>query len=209
MNRLGRSRRVKTRTVALPASSKRSTKKQPQQPEDRRTSLSTLESQNPEIPTLEDLGLVGRLVVGSVQIVVTCAVEYATGFLGGYVLGGLVGVPGLLRPAAPAPLPFFNELGQRLARCNGKAVRWGSTWAPISAVYGGSEAAIRVIRGSQEDQWNRILSSAAAGAYFSRSGGPPGMVRGALMYGAITYMLTGGMSKQEKTFQYKEEAVEF
>jgi hypothetical protein len=178
----------------------KSSKKQQQE-------VKTLEEENPEIPTIEDLGPVARLIVGSIQIVVTTGVEYVTGFLGGFILGGIVGFPGLFTPIGPNRVP--NEFAQRLARMNSKAVRWGSTWAPISAVYGGCDAAVRVARGNVKDQWNTILSSAAAGAYFSRKGGPQAMLQGAAIYGGLTYLLSGGMSNKNQQFGYKEEAIEF
>jgi hypothetical protein len=169
--------------------------------------VKTLEKENPEIPTIEELGPVARLVVGTIQIAVTTGVEYVTGFLGGFILGGIVGFPGLFTPIGPNRVP--NEFTQRLARMNSKAVRWGTTWAPISAVYGGCDAAVRVARGNVKDQWNTILSSAAAGAYFSRKGGPQAMLQGAAIYGGLTYLLSGGMGNKNQQFGYKEEAIEF
>ena len=103
--------------------------------------------------------LFGAIVIGG-----TTLVEYASGFLGAYMLGTVVGIPGLV---------YSKEglaMGQRFGNMNARSVRWAKSWAPISAVFGGCDATTRVIRGNKKDQWNAIFSSAAAGAYFSRQG---------------------------------------
>lgn len=115
----------------------------------------------PEEPTPSPLA---NAVIGGVVIIGTTAVEYASGFIGGYFLGTLVGIPGIV---------YSKEglsMAKRFANMNARSMGWAKTWAPISAVFGGCDAATRVVRGNVHDQWNTVISSAAAGAYFSRQG---------------------------------------
>lgn len=90
--------------------------------------------------------------------------EYATGFIGAYFLGTVVGIPGILYSKQGL------ALSNRLSNMNARSMDWAKTWAPISAIFGGCDAATRVVRGNVKDQWNTVISSAAAGAYFSRQG---------------------------------------
>lgn len=118
-------------------------------------------TETPEIgkPTLAEKILVRAFMIGGIT-----AMEYASGYLGAYVLGTLTGLPGLA---------FSKEglkVGERFSNMNARSKRWAKSWAPIAAVFGGSDAATRIIRGNRQDQWNTIISSAAAGAYFSRAG---------------------------------------
>jgi hypothetical protein len=118
----------------------------------------------PKEPT-PSTSLLGDALIGGVVIIGTTAVEYASGFIGGYFLGTLVGIPGIVYSKEGLRLP------QRFANMNARSMRWAKTWAPISAVFGGCDAATRVVRGNDvHDQWNTVISSAAAGAYFSRQG---------------------------------------
>lgn len=111
-----------------------------------------------------EANVVEKFLIGSVIVAGTTAMEYASGFMGAFVLGTLRGMPGLV---------YSKEgltMGQRFSNMNARSMRWGKTWAPISAVFGGSDAATRIIRNNKNDQWNTIISSAVAGAYFSRAG---------------------------------------
>ncbi len=110
-------------------------------------------------PTLLEKVLIGGFMIGG-----TTAMEYASGYLGAYVLGTIVGIPGV------AYSKEGLRIGERFRNMNARSTNWAKTWAPISAVFGGSDAATRIIRGNKQDQWNTIISSAAAGAYFSRAG---------------------------------------
>lgn len=181
-------------------------------------------------PTVVEQVLLGGFIIGG-----TTVMEYVSGFIGGFCLGTICGVPGMVYSKEGL------KMGQRFSNMNARSMRWAKTWAPISAVFGGCDAATRIIRNNKKDQWNTIISSAAAGAYFSRAGmfgifveykvpisvflvmrlshpmplfvlfikgGPAAMLRGAAVYGGFTYVLSGGLFKQNK-FEYKEEAVEF
>lgn len=117
-----------------------------------------------ETPEQREPTLVEKCIIGGVVIGGTTAMEYASGFLGGFVLGTVVGIPGL------AYSKEGLKMGQRFSNMNARSMRWAKTWAPISAVFGGCDAATRIVRGNKKDQWNTIISSAAAGAYFSRAG---------------------------------------
>jgi hypothetical protein len=109
-------------------------------------------------------GPLTNALVGGLLILGTTAVEYATGFIGAYVLGTVVGVPGII---------YSKEnlaIKTRFVNMNARSMTWAKSWAPISAVFAGCDTATRVVRGNVKDQWNTVISSAAAGAYFSRKG---------------------------------------
>ena len=120
----------------------------------------------------EDLGRFGRAVAGVTEILVTTLMEYVSGYFAGICLGTAVGMPGFLfKPVEPGvPRTFMKEISGRFGRMNTRSVGWARSWAEISAAFGGFEVAMRVVRGGQEDEWNTILSSAAAGAFFARTG---------------------------------------
>jgi hypothetical protein len=85
-----------------------------------------------------------------------------------------------------------------------------SSWAELSATFGCCRVAVKVLRNGQEDEWNSVLSSMAAGAFLARKEGPQAMVRGAALYGVMIYLLSGNALRGRKeTFRYNEEPVEF
>jgi hypothetical protein len=119
-----------------------------------------------------DLGPVGRVVAGTVEVTVSTVMEYATGFFGGYFLGSVTDVPRLLfRNIDPErQRSFMQETSGRFSRMHGKSFRWAKSWGAISAAFGGFGVLVKVVRNGKEDEWNSILSSMAAGAFFSRAG---------------------------------------
>ena len=145
---------------------------------------------NREIPTQEELyyelGPIGKCVAGVTQIAVTTIMEYVTGFMAGIFIGSVAGIPGfVLNPldknpanpgtaanaAANSRLPIFmKEVSGRFSRMNTRSMKWAKTWGYYSATFGGSRIAIKVLRGGREDDWNTIISSAIAGAFFARTG---------------------------------------
>lgn len=118
------------------------------------------------------LGPIGKVVAGCVEITVSTLMEYCTGFFGGYVLGSITDVPNFMfkNVNEGQRLPFFQELSQRYGRMHVKSFRWAKTWGGISATFGGCRVATKVLRGGKEDEWNTVFSSAAAGAFFARNG---------------------------------------
>eukprot|EP00980_Cylindrotheca_fusiformis_P018497 scaffold6124_cov122-Cylindrotheca_fusiformis.AAC.16 len=167
----------------------------------------------PEAPviTFDDLTPVGKVVAGITQIAVTTLLEFVSGFVTGLVVGTVVGTPGLLfRPLEPGvPKLFMTEMKGRLGRMNSRSLTWAKSWGGISAAFGGFKVGVRVLRNGKEDDWNQILSSAAAGAFFARAEGPQGMLKGALLYGGAIYLLSGGMGGKTELQQYTEEPVTF
>ena len=141
-------------------------------------------------PSLEELraqlGPVGLLVANAVEVGVTTASSYISGGLFGYVIGGAMGAPGILKksaninPGSPGPGlgPGFGtktgtglkEIQRRIGDWNSKAVIQGKSWGALSASFSGFHALARVCRGGVEDRWNSIIGSAATGAYLSRHG---------------------------------------
>jgi hypothetical protein len=116
-----------------------------------------------------ELGLVGRIVAGAVEVAVSTGLEYVSGFLGGYTLGTVTDVPRLLFRTTSQPT-FLKETSSRFVRMHGKSLKWAKTWGEISAAFGGFNVLIKVVRGGKEDDWNSILSSTAAGVFFARKG---------------------------------------
>ena len=150
-----------------------------------------------------DLGPIGKTVAGVTEVVFVTAIEYIQGFMTGYIFGTLFGLPGFVtKPTNPSlPLrqtPFWPEFKKRFGRMSTRSTKWAKDWAKISAVFSGFSVLTKVVRNGQEDVWNEILSSAAAGAYFARKEGPNAMIRGALVYGGLIYMISGGMMSNRR-----------
>jgi hypothetical protein len=122
--------------------------------------------------TYEDLSPLGRVIAGTVEVGVVTLTEYMSGFFGGYVLGTLTDIPRLLSRRAQPDIQqaFLKELSGRAARMHTKSFTWAKSWGSISAVFGCSRVATKVLRGGKEDEWNTVFSSMAAGAYFARKG---------------------------------------
>jgi hypothetical protein len=125
-----------------------------------------------EAMSVDDFGPIGKIIAGVTQIVSSTLLEYAGGFFGGLLIGTVAGVPGFLfRPIEPGvPKVLLTEVAGRLARMNTRSFRWAKNWGGISAAFGGFRVSAQVLRGGKQDEWNNILSSAAAGAWFARNG---------------------------------------
>jgi hypothetical protein len=128
----------------------------------------------PQFPdvSFDDLGPVGKAVAGVTQVAVTTLMEYCSGFFAGLVLGTVVGLPVFLfKPLEPGVSNLLRtEMTGRFVRMNTKSLLWGRSWGGISAAFGGFKVAVTVVRNGKQDDWNQILSSAAAGAFFARTG---------------------------------------
>jgi hypothetical protein len=152
-----------------------------------------VEERYPEF-AFRDLGPVGKVVAGVTEIFFATLFEYLSGFMTGVFFGMLVGLPGFaFRPIEKGVRqPLLQEVKMRFSRMNTRSITWGKSFGSISAAFGGFGVAVRVIRNGEEDVWNSILSSAAAGAFFARKEGPEAMIRGALLYGGLIYLISGG-----------------
>lgn len=157
-----------------------------------------------------DLSPLSKLATGTVETAVTTVLDYVTGFGTGYVLGSLTDVPRFLFSMATPKdnlmdFTMWGEAQARVVRMHSRSMRWAVNWASISAVYGGLGVIIKVARNGKVDEWNTIVSSAAAGAFFGRKQGPQGMVRTALMYGGVSYLLAGlqrqNLVKERQSFE--------
>lgn len=125
----------------------------------------------PDAYSYDDLTLFGRIIAATVEIAFTVATEYATGFVGGYILGSVTDIPRLLSPSRiAASKGLWQEFGSRISRTHGKSLGWARNWASISASFGGFRVSVRVLRAGKEDEWNTVLSSMVAGAFFARKG---------------------------------------
>lgn len=131
-----------------------------------------LASTEPQSVTVEDLGLIGKFVSGIVEVSLTGIMEYLSGFMGGYFLGTLFGVPGfLIRPlSSEFRLPFFKEIGGRASRLHSRSFRFGREWGFLSLAFGGSKTFVKVLRNGKQDEWNTIISSMMGGAILRRKG---------------------------------------
>jgi hypothetical protein len=120
---------------------------------------------------LQELGPVGKVVAGTVEIAMSTLMEFVSGLMGGYALGIVTGIPAFLTKTDPAAAAAFGaQLGARTLRMHGKAGRWGRQWGSVSAAFGGFRVTTKVLRGGKEDEWSTVFSSMAAGAYFARQG---------------------------------------
>ena len=121
------------------------------------------------------LGPLGKIVAGTVEIILATAMEYISGYVGGYALGTVTGLPAFLtKPVQGTPSQqqhFWNQVQQRAGRMHHKSAKWAGSWAGISAAFGGFRVTTKVLRGGKEDEWSTIFSSMAAGAWFARKGG--------------------------------------
>lgn len=183
---------------------------------DRRSDKPTEDDTGGDISSYELLTWLGKVVAGVTEVAVTVIIEYATGFMGGYFLGSLIGVPtffmsSLEKPSNVQKYTLWNEFTGRSLRLHRKSMSWATNLGGISAAFGGFRVAARVCRNGKEDEWTSILSSMAAGAYFARSDGPQAMLRGALLYGGLMYLLSGNLLNRQRRqpFEYKEEVMEF
>ena len=123
--------------------------------------------------TFEQLGPIGKVVAGTIEIAFSTLMEFVSGFVGGYVLGTLTGLPAFVtKPATTAAsASFWSQFQQRAIRMHGRSYKWASSWGGISAAFGGFRVTTKVLRGGKEDEWSTVFSSMAAGAYFARKGG--------------------------------------
>jgi len=156
-----------------------------------------------------DMGPIALVVAGTIDVAARIAYDYIGTFLFAYVAGTVTDLPRFFFRSMDVEqqFPLMQELSKRYGRMHGKSVRWGKSWGSISAVFGGCGAATRVARRGKEDQWNQIISSASAGAFFARKDGPQGMLRGALFYGMAVYLFSGG--GKEDPSQYTEQPIDF
>lgn len=125
--------------------------------------------QSGDVLTYDDLGLLGKTVAGVVEIAMAIAIEYCTGFVGGYCMGAVCGLPELARSNG-VRTTFWKEVTGRTGRMHGKGVRWGKSFSSVSATFAGFQTTVKVVRSGKEDKWTSIISSMAAGAYFARAG---------------------------------------
>lgn len=157
-----------------------------------------------------DLGPIGKIVAGCTEILFATGFDYCSGYLQGLICGTLFGSPGFIfRPVTKGVRqPFMTEISSRLSRMNTRSMSWAKNFGSISAAFGGFGVAAKVLRNGEQDMWNDIFSSAAAGAFFGRKDGPRAMLRGALLYGGLIYITSS--SKNSKIQEYTEKpAIEF
>jgi hypothetical protein len=169
--------------------------------------LTNEEEDSPEY-SYNDLGPIGKAIAGGTEIVFATAFEYMSGFLQGLFFGTVVGGPGFLfRPMESGVRQAFKvEMTSRFTRMNTRSMRWAKNFGGISAAFGGLSVAVKVLRNGEEDEWTQVLSSAAAGAYFARKEGPQAMLKGALLYGGLIYVVSGntGFGNKIKEVEYTE-----
>lgn len=164
----------------------------------------------PQEVSFDDLGPVGKVVASTTELMVAIVINYVQGYLTGWLAGTFIGIPGLLfRPLEPAGVPqmFMTEFKGRLSRMNTRSVRFGKNFGGVSAIFKGSDVAIRRLRYGKNDEWNDVLGSALSGAIFARKEGPLGMAKGAILWGGMIYILNGASTSPLS--RYKEERVEF
>ncbi|KAI2502183.1 Tim17/Tim22/Tim23/Pmp24 family [Fragilaria crotonensis] len=141
------------------------------------------------VPKWEELPFQWKLIFGAVEIAYTVGTQWVSGFATAYIFGSVTGVVGFAKPP--------TEGLSRLARWNQRNVKWGKSWGSVSASFSGFDTGVRLLRNNKVDEWNSILGSACAGAFFVRSQGPASMVKSACLYAAFGYFfMRAGQSKQ-------------
>lgn len=168
--------------------------------------------QEPREVSFDDLGPIGKVVAAATELGVEIAWNYCQGYLTGFLAGTALGLPGFLfRSAEPGvSQAFMAEIKGRFVRMNSRSVRFGKSFGGISAIFKGSDVAVRRLRHGKSDEWNDILGSAIAGAIFARQEGPVGMAKGALLWGGMVYLLNCRMlAISSPITRYQEESVEF
>lgn len=122
--------------------------------------------------SFEDLGPVGKVVAATTELGVAILWNYCQGYLTGFIAGTAMGLPGFLfRPVEPGvSQALMKEVKGRFLRMNTRSVRFGKSFGGISAIFKGSDVAVRRLRYGKNDEWNDILGSAVAGAIFARKG---------------------------------------
>lgn len=126
----------------------------------------------PQEVSFGDLGPIGKVVAATTELGVSILFNYCEGYLTGFLAGTAIGLPGFLfRPVEPGvSRAFLAEVKGRFARMNARSIRFGKNFGGISAIFKGSDVAVRRLRYGKNDEWNDILGSAIAGALFARKG---------------------------------------
>ena len=126
---------------------------------------------NPE-DSFESLGPIGKSIARLTMVATSALMEYTSGFMTGIVFGSLAGLPGFFFNPVEKGVnqAFMTEMGGRFSRMNGRSLRWAKSFGEISAIFGASQVAVRLMRHGKEDAWTSIFSSALAGACFARKG---------------------------------------
>ena len=140
--------------------------------------------------SFDDLGPAGKVVAATTELAVSVIWNYCQGYLTGVFFGTLIGIPGFaFRPVEQGVRQtFMMEVRGRFARMNTRSLSFGKNFAIASAIFRGSDTAIRRLRYGKNDEWNDVLGSAIAGAIFSR--------QGTFLQGATTNDNNDGSSSQ-------------
>jgi len=122
--------------------------------------------------SFDDLGPIGKVVASVTEVGVAVLWNYCSGYMTGWIAGTALGIPGFfVRPVEPGVQQvLMTELKGRWVRMNVRSVRFGKSFGGISAIFKGSDVAVRRLRYGKDDEWNDILGSAIAGALFARKG---------------------------------------
>ena len=128
--------------------------------------------QEPREVSFDDLGPIGKVVAATTELGVAIAWNYCQGYLTGFLAGTVLGLPGFVfRPVEPGvSRAFMAEVQGRFVRMNSRSLRFGKSFGGISAIFKGSDVAVRRLRYGKNDEWNDIFGSAIAGAIFAREG---------------------------------------
>ncbi len=128
--------------------------------------------QEPTEVSFDDLGPLGKVVAATTELGVAIVWNYCQGYLTGFIAGTAMGLPGFLfRPVeSGVSQALMTEMKGRFVRMNVRSVRFGKNFGGISAIFKGSDVAVRRLRYGKNDEWNDIFGSAVAGAIFARKG---------------------------------------
>jgi hypothetical protein len=78
-----------------------------------------------------DLSPLGKVVAGTVEVCIATALEYVTGFAGGYAIGAITDVPRLLFTSVDAKTTLLGQVGGRALRMHQKSAGWAHRYVKL------------------------------------------------------------------------------
>jgi len=139
-------------------------------PEDYEDSVKIVPTQErTKTVSFQNLGLAGKLVRGTKNIILVTTTNLVLGIAFGGVTGGVRGFPNLMtRKEGLLGTPWKEEYGMRWTRYSGKCYRWASLWGPVFAVWGFTDTLLTVLRNGTNDEFNFMCASSAAAIWHNR-----------------------------------------
>lgn len=119
-----------------------------------------------------EYGLFAKILYGVTRVATTTLTEYCLGYTAGYLLGSVVGIPGLFfgKTSENAAATAMSKFRSRLGTMHTNNAKWGHDVGRFSAAFRGCETAVLLLRYEQNEEWSRVMAQPLAGAFLSRKG---------------------------------------